>query len=93
MNILYCRTPTSTCVNEALADPTLLTVHSPWSGKVTRRIKHFSGYNIAAGVDSSDADGRTASTSRQRRLAFMASSRRRHPEHAIHGLSASEATC
>ena len=62
MSILYCRTPTSTCVNEALTDPTLLTTHSPWSGKVTRRIKHFSGYNIAAGVGMSEADNRSAST-------------------------------
>ncbi|MEO6878548.1 MAG: hypothetical protein ABI205_08715, partial [Gemmatimonadaceae bacterium] len=51
-NILYCKTPTS-CVNESKKDPTLLTTHDPVSGKLTRRIKHFSGYLIGAG----DGDG------------------------------------
>jgi hypothetical protein len=63
MNILYCPTTTNSCVNEALKDPTLLTVHSPWSGKITRRIKHFSGYNIAAGLNPGDSDNRSASVS------------------------------
>ena len=53
VNILYCPTPTSTCVNEALSDPTLATVENPVTGQITRRIKHFSGYNVAAG-DQSD---------------------------------------
>src|SRR5262249_10160080 len=56
MHILYCATTTTPCVNEALTDPTLVTNHDPVTGKVWRRIKHFSGYNVAAGdhmIDSS----------------------------------------
>ena len=62
-NILYCPTATSGCFDEALSDPTLLTVRNPVTGKVTRRIKHFSGYNVAAGEgDPSDGgDGISAS--------------------------------
>jgi len=51
MNILYCATPQSVCVNEAVNDSTLNTVHDPVTGKVWRRIKHFSGYNVAAGEE------------------------------------------
>ena len=50
-NILYCPTATSACYNEALKDPSLATVRNPLTGKVTRRIKHFSGYNVAAGEE------------------------------------------
>jgi hypothetical protein len=52
-NILYCPSANSTCQNEAKKDPTLVTVRNPLTGKVTRRIKHFSGYNVAAGEESS----------------------------------------
>jgi hypothetical protein len=48
-NILYCPSATSSCYNEGKLDPSLLTVRNPITGKVTRRIKHFSGYNVAAG--------------------------------------------
>lgn len=54
-NILYCPTATSSCYNEGLTDPSVLTVRNPITGKVTRRIKHFSGYNVAAGEESLDA--------------------------------------
>jgi hypothetical protein len=54
MNILYCATPTSSCVNEALQDASLITNHDPVTGKVWRRIKHFSGYNVAAGDEEID---------------------------------------
>jgi hypothetical protein len=53
-NILYCPTATSACYNEAKNDLSLLTIRNPLTGKVTRRIKHFSGYNVAAGEE----DGR-----------------------------------
>ena len=53
MNIVWCATTWSPCVNEALLDPTEVTQHDPVTGKVWRRIKHFSGYNVAAG-DLSD---------------------------------------
>jgi len=52
-NILYCP-DTGACYNEATLDPTLATVRDPVTGKVTRRIKHFSGYNVAAGDDGVD---------------------------------------
>jgi hypothetical protein len=50
-NILYCPQVNSACVNEAKTDLSLLTVRNPLTGKVTRRIKHFSGYNVAAGEE------------------------------------------
>lgn len=46
-NILYCPTPTSKCFDESKKDPTLATVRDR-SGKLTRRIKHFSGYVVSA---------------------------------------------
>ena len=55
-NILYCRprNPNAKpdCIDEALTDPTLVTVRDPATGRLERRIKHFSGYNVAAGADS-----------------------------------------
>ncbi len=62
-NILYCPTSSSACVDEALTDPSLLTVRNPVTGKVTRRIKHFSGYNVAAGLVAGDEGGVTLSIS------------------------------
>jgi hypothetical protein len=50
-NINYCPTATSSCYNEALKDPSLATLRDPKTGKITRRIKHFSGYNVAAGEE------------------------------------------
>jgi hypothetical protein len=50
-NILYCPTATSGCYDESKLDPSLLTVRDPVTGRITRRIKHFSGYNVAAGDD------------------------------------------
>jgi hypothetical protein len=50
-NILYCPATTGACLDEAKLDPTLVTVRNPLTGKITRRIKHFSGYNVAAGRD------------------------------------------
>ena len=52
-NILYCPTATSGCYDESKVDPSLATVRNPVTGKITRRIKHFSGYNVAAGDDGS----------------------------------------
>ena len=53
-NILYCPTATSACYDESKTDLSLLTVRNPLTGRVTRRIKHFSGYNVAAGDDDLD---------------------------------------
>jgi hypothetical protein len=53
-NILYCPTTSSSCKDESKTDPTLVTYRDPITHKLTRRIKHFSGYNVAAGDDGSD---------------------------------------
>jgi hypothetical protein len=45
--IVYCPDSGSSCIDEAKTDPTLFTFH--WANGVFRRIKHFSGYNVAAG--------------------------------------------
>jgi hypothetical protein len=50
-NILYCQNINSSCKDESKKDPSLVTVRNPITGKVTRRIKHFSGYNVAAGEE------------------------------------------
>lgn len=51
LTIEYCLTPTR-CEDESLTDPSLATHVSPETGTVWRRIKHFSGYNVAAGYSS-----------------------------------------
>jgi hypothetical protein len=52
-NINYCPVVTSNaCIDESRSDPSVATVHDPITGKVTRRLKHFSGYNVAAGDQS-----------------------------------------
>jgi hypothetical protein len=48
-NILYCPTVGAPCINEAMSDPTMATITDPLSGRLTRRIKHFSGYMVGAG--------------------------------------------
>lgn len=48
-NILYCPTVGESCINEALSDPTMATVTDPLTGRLTRRVKHFSGYMVGAG--------------------------------------------
>jgi hypothetical protein len=55
-NILYCRNENAACIDESKTDPSLLTVRNPVTGKVTRRIKHFSGYNVGAGDDVPPSD-------------------------------------
>ena len=47
-NILWC-IEGSSCINEAVRDPSLATRHAPRLGFIFRRIKHFSGYNVALG--------------------------------------------
>jgi hypothetical protein len=55
-NILYCATPRSTCKDESKRDPTLLPMKNPMTRKIQRRIKHFSGYNVAAGREGDSGD-------------------------------------
>jgi hypothetical protein len=47
--VVWCPSDGSACVDEALADPTLATVRDPQNGSLTRRVKHFSGYNVILG--------------------------------------------
>lgn len=56
-SILYCPSLHSRCKDESKKDLTLTTYRDPITHQLTRRIKHFSGYNVAAGDDGSD-DGR-----------------------------------
>jgi hypothetical protein len=51
-NILYC--DNGVCVDESLTDPTLTTQHDKQQGFVYRRIKHFSGYEVVVGRDSTE---------------------------------------
>ncbi len=49
-NVLYCRDiDEDDCKDESKQDPTLAVTRDPATGKIYRRIKHFSGYNVAAG--------------------------------------------
>jgi hypothetical protein len=59
----YCRTVTSTCVDESKLDPTMATVRDPITGVLKRRIKHFSGYNVFSGRDGDDGSGSSMSVS------------------------------
>jgi hypothetical protein len=49
LGINYCPDGATECIDESLADADLLTWHQPATGTYFRRVKHFSGYNIAAG--------------------------------------------
>jgi hypothetical protein len=48
-DILSCRTVGGDCNRESKRDSTLTTRRNAVTGTVTRRIKHFSGYSVAAG--------------------------------------------
>ena len=49
LGILFCADVTAECVDESLTDPSLVTYSESGGNAYSRRIKHFSGYNIAAG--------------------------------------------
>ena len=55
-NIWYCATGTTSCVNEAKADPTLAPSRDGNGGFVSRRVKHFSGYTVIVGLDCESED-------------------------------------
>lgn len=56
LKILYCHNfADSTCVDEAATDSSLMTQQDA-SGGYFRRIRHFSGYNVGAGSDSTGVD-------------------------------------
>jgi hypothetical protein len=50
-NILYNGTGSDGWVDESLTDPTLKVWIDPLHNSVVRRVKHFSGYMVAAGFD------------------------------------------
>ncbi len=48
----YCKDASdNNCKDESKDDPTMVTVKDPITGHLTRRIKHFSGYNVFSGRD------------------------------------------
>ena len=49
LGIRYCPEGATECVDESIADADLQTFFTPATGTYFRRVKHFSGYNIAAG--------------------------------------------
>jgi len=51
--IKYCPTLGS-CIDESLTDASLKTYTDPASGRVFRRIKHFSGYTVIVGADGGE---------------------------------------
>ena len=54
LRIDYCADGALTCVDESVADSSLLTYRNGTNGLWYRRIKHFSGYNIASGYSSTE---------------------------------------
>jgi hypothetical protein len=59
----YCRNLSATCVDESKFDPTMTTVRDAITGRLTRRIKHFSGYNVFSGRDDDGGAGGSMSVS------------------------------
>jgi hypothetical protein len=55
-SIDWLRPATGEWVDEALVDPTMKAWTDPVTNSVTRRIKHFSGYNVTAGFVDVDVD-------------------------------------
>ena len=56
--ILYCPDNKAlACYDESVSDKSLKTVRDR-RGNIYRRIKHFSGYNVAAGLDEVDDSAR-----------------------------------
>jgi hypothetical protein len=72
LTILYCATPTSSCVDESISDAALRTTTSLDDGYVARRIKHFSGYNVSSGREGGEM---TMEGSRARTGHLMSSGR------------------
>lgn len=48
--IFYVPSGTSTLIDEGRSDPSLVTVVSRKDGTVSRRLKHFTGYNVHLGI-------------------------------------------
>lgn len=54
--ILYCKGDGSGCVDESKKDPSVATVKDVLTGRLLRRVKHFSGYEVPAGRDCDPGD-------------------------------------
>jgi len=50
-NIAWCPTGGAACVVESAADPSLAPTRDGAAGQISRRVKHFSGYNVVFGFD------------------------------------------
>lgn len=51
--INYCPSSLAgSCIDESLTDPSVATVKDPVTGKLIRRVKHFSGYSLTSGRSS-----------------------------------------
>ena len=57
--IQYCPTAGITCVDESVTDPSLTTYTDKATGRVSRRLKHFSGYTVVFGGDCDNPEGCT----------------------------------
>lgn len=54
-SINYCVSASANnCIDESKNDPSLATVKDPVTGMLTRRLKHFSGYNVFSGSGCDD---------------------------------------
>ena len=56
-DIVWCPTGATTCVNESATDPSLAPTYHPSNGQVSRRLKHFSGYQIILGFSDDGSGG------------------------------------
>jgi hypothetical protein len=48
-NVTYCPKKGRHCIDEGKTDPTVATMRDPVTGRVYRRVKHFSGYLVTTG--------------------------------------------
>ncbi len=53
LRFFYCATPTSPCYDEAVTDSSLTVSVDAHRNTASRRIKHFSGYNVSSGRSDS----------------------------------------
>jgi hypothetical protein len=56
---VWCPTNAASCVNEAVADPSVATQRDPGTFYLYGRIKHFSGYNVVVDRSGDGTDGAT----------------------------------
>jgi hypothetical protein len=81
-SVNYCPSINSRCYDESKLDPTVATMRDPKNGKVTRRIKHFSGYNVAAGEEGDSSSVAAISVSSATTLFATVHSSRENAQYA-----------